>query len=58
MSKYGVISGQYFPIFRLEITPYLDTFLTMNIISALLCLILASVCYVYGSYDFHSIRFQ
>ena len=33
MSKYGVISGQYFPIFGLntgkygpEITPYLDTF--------------------------------
>ena len=33
MSKYGVISGPYFPILRLktgkylpEITPYLDTF--------------------------------
>ena len=33
MSKYGVISGQYFPVFGLntgkygpEITPYLDTF--------------------------------
>ena len=33
MSKYGVISGPYFPVFRLntgkygpEITPYLDTF--------------------------------
>ena len=33
MSKYGVISGQYFPIFGLntgrygpEITPYFDTF--------------------------------
>ena len=26
MSKYGVISGPYFPAFRPEITPYLDTF--------------------------------
>ena len=33
VSKYGVISGPYFPVFRLntgkcgpEITPYLDTF--------------------------------
>ena len=54
LSKYGVITGPYFP----ELTPYLDTFHAMNIISALICLILASVCYVYGSYDFPSIRFQ
>ena len=26
MSKYGVISGPYFPVFGSEITPYLDTF--------------------------------
>ena len=26
MSKYGVISGPYFTVFRSEITPYLDTF--------------------------------
>ena len=26
VSKYGVISGPYFPVFRSEITPYLDTF--------------------------------
>ena len=38
MSKYGVISGPYFPAFRLntgeygpEITPYLDTFQAVNI---------------------------
>ena len=37
MSKYGVISGPYFPIFGLntgkygpEITPYLDTFHAVN----------------------------
>ena len=28
MSKYGVISGPYFPVFGPEITPYLDTFHT------------------------------
>ena len=26
VSKYGVISGSYFPAFGPEITPYLDTF--------------------------------
>ena len=26
VSKYGVISGLYFPVFGPEITPYLDTF--------------------------------
>ena len=26
MSKYGVISGPYFPVLGPEITPYLDTF--------------------------------
>ena len=26
VSKYGVISGPYFPVFGPEITPYLDTF--------------------------------
>ena len=38
MSKYGVISGPYFPVFALntgkygpEITPYLDTFHTVMI---------------------------
>ena len=37
MSKYGVISGPYFPVFGLntgkygpEITPYLDTFHSVN----------------------------
>ena len=37
MSKYGVISGPYFPVFGLntgkdgpEITPYLDTFHTVS----------------------------
>ena len=37
MSKYGVISGPYFPVFGLntgkygpEITPYLDTFRSVN----------------------------
>ena len=37
MSKYGVISGPYFPVFSqntedygLEITPYLDTFYTVQ----------------------------
>ena len=38
MSKYGVISGPYFPVFSPnagkygpEITPYLDTFLAMAV---------------------------
>ena len=38
MSKYGVISGPYFPVFGLntgkcgpEITPYLDTFLVVHV---------------------------
>ena len=26
VSKYGVISGPYFPTFGLEVTPHLDTF--------------------------------
>ena len=26
MSKYGVFSGPYFPVFGLQKTPYLDTF--------------------------------
>ena len=26
VSKYGVLSGPYFPVFRPEINPYLDTF--------------------------------
>ena len=29
MSKYGVVSGPYFPVFGPEITPYLDTFHAM-----------------------------
>ena len=36
MSKYGVISGPYFPVFGPEITPYLDTFhaVIINVITA------------------------
>ena len=30
MSKYGVISSPYFPVFGPEITPYLDTFHTVT----------------------------
>ena len=30
VSKYGVISGPYFPVFGPEITPYLDTFHTVK----------------------------
>ena len=35
MSKYGVISGPYFPVLGPEITPYLDTFhvVSMSILS-------------------------
>ena len=29
VSEYGVISGPYFPVFGLNITPYLDTFHTV-----------------------------
>ena len=43
MSKYGVISGPYFPIFGLntgkygpEITPYLDTFHAVKLSFAIL----------------------
>ena len=41
VSKYGVISGSYFPVFRLnigkygpEITPYWDTFHSVNFINS------------------------
>ena len=30
MSKYGVISGPYFPVLGPEITPYLDTYVSMS----------------------------
>ena len=33
VSKYGVISGPYFPVFGPEITPYLDTFHTVSVYS-------------------------
>ena len=31
VSKYGVISGPYFPVFGPEITPYLDTFRAVSL---------------------------
>ena len=41
MSRYGVISGPYFPVFGLnagkyglEITPYLDTFYALKLVSS------------------------
>ena len=32
VSKYGVFSGPYFPVFGLEKTPYLDTFHTEPVV--------------------------
>ena len=37
VSKYGVISGPYFPVFRPEITPYLDTFHVVSLFDAIMC---------------------
>ena len=44
VSKYGVISGPYFPVFGLntgkygpEITPYLDTFYTVEYSKSTVC---------------------
>ena len=31
VSRYGVFSSPYFPVFRPEKTPYLDTFYTVNV---------------------------
>ena len=55
MSKYGVISGPYFPIFRLntgkygpEITPYWDTFHVVHVfngIESTACLSLVDICF-------------
>ena len=35
VSKYGVISGPYFPVFGLEITPYLDIFHALTVVGKL-----------------------
>ena len=37
VSKYGVTSGPYFPVFRPEITPYLDTFHVVSLFDAIMC---------------------
>ena len=37
MSKYRVISGPCFPVFRPEITPYLDTFHVVSLFDAIMC---------------------
>ena len=37
VSKYGVFSGPYFPVFGPEKTPYLDTFQVMGAMEKLKC---------------------